>query len=77
LNIQTITGGGAGGVNYSPYFVLSPGAAINGNVGAGGARYSSGGASSFSTISALGGGFGGEYLLTQTGMLIKLNLYLC
>jgi hypothetical protein len=54
-------GGGAGGVVYNSAFAVAVSTAFPITVGNGGGSYTSGGNSSFSTITAYGGGRGGTY----------------
>jgi hypothetical protein len=55
-------GGGAGGLVYSSSFTITPNTALQVIVGDGGLGYTNGQNSVFSTITAIGGGAGGNYL---------------
>jgi hypothetical protein len=54
-------GGGAGGLIYKENHVVTPGASVTVTVGAGGAMTNNGGNSVFGSLTAIGGGYGGNY----------------
>ena len=57
-------GGGAGGLIYNSAYQLSSATALTVTVGAGGPRNTQGNNSVFGSLTAIGGGYGGEYVVT-------------
>jgi hypothetical protein len=62
-------GGGGGGVILNRNFPVSSGVGVPVTVGGGGPETGSGGNSVFSSLTAVGGGFGGTWTHTQPGAL--------
>jgi hypothetical protein len=54
-------GGGAGGLIYKENYAVTPGASVTVTIGAGGAQSNNGGNSVFGALTAIGGGYGGNY----------------
>ena len=57
-------GGGAGGLIYNSAYQLTSAAVVTVTLGAGGSRNTQGNNSVFGSLTAIGGGYGGEYVVT-------------